>query len=79
MGCLVDPELVREKLLYSGAPQLTDSSPDTSFYQWVPLVLVIQAGIFYIPRRIWKSCEGGLMMALSEMIARRTLKPRYFC
>ena len=41
-------------------------TPDTSFYQWVPLLLVIQAGLFYVPRRIWKSCEGGLMVTLSE-------------
>ena len=89
VGCLLDPVLVRDKLIHSGAevlyyeglppapgPQGTGRSPDTSFYQWVPLVLVIQAGIFYIPRRIWKSCEGGLMTALSEMMARMTLTLR---
>ena len=53
VGCLVDPVLVQEKLLYVGvrnvyydnsnlAPELTDRTPDTSFYQWVPLLLVLQ-------------------------------------
>jgi len=40
---------------------LTTRTPDTSFYQWVPFVLVFQAALFYLPRKIWKSSEGGLM------------------
>ena len=55
---------------------MNTATPDTSFYQWVPFVLVLQviwfrhsvgysvlfqASLFYIPRKIWKSCEGGLI------------------
>lgn len=29
-----------------------------SYYQWVPIVLAIQAGLFYLPHFIWKSVEG---------------------
>ena len=49
----MDTVLVQEKLLYVGvrnvyydttnsAPELTDRTPDTSFYQWIPLLLVLQ-------------------------------------
>ena len=30
-----------------------------SYYQWVPLVLSIQAIFFYAPHWIWKQLEGG--------------------
>ena len=51
VGCIVDPELVAgEQPSYSyydsprGAPalHLPSSTPDTSFYQWVPFLLVLQ-------------------------------------
>ena len=29
--------------------------------QWVAIFLVIQAMVFYLPRVIWLSVEGGLM------------------
>jgi len=35
-----------------------------TYYQFVPFFLVIQAIIFYIPRCIWLSLEGGLMSFL---------------
>lgn len=31
-----------------------------AYYQWVPLFLFFQAILFYTPRFIWKSTEGGL-------------------
>lgn len=37
-----------------------------SYYQWVSLCLVGQAVIFYIPRAIWLSLEGGLMKHLAK-------------
>jgi len=45
---------------------LAMTTPDTAFYQWVPFVLVLQAALFYIPRRIWKSCEGGLIESFGK-------------
>lgn len=66
VGCLVDPELIQDKHVYSGGRNLyyshdspthvshvsqqvnvghetlTTRTPDTSFYQWVPFVLVLQ-------------------------------------
>jgi len=81
VGCIVDPELVLAQQSYSGmslyydaAPRLppspssplTSSTPDTSFYQWVPFVLVLQAALFYIPRKIWKTCEGGLIASFGR-------------
>ena len=30
-----------------------------AFYQWVPFVLFMQAGLFYAPHLLWKIWEGG--------------------
>jgi len=35
------------------------------FYQWVVLVLILQAGAFYLPRLLWKTAEGGVMKLLT--------------
>merc|ERR1712168_1161554 len=35
-----------------------------TYYQWVSIFLVIQAMLFYLPRMIWLSMEGGLMKFL---------------
>jgi len=35
-----------------------------TYYQWVAIFLVIQAMIFYLPRMLWLSMEGGLMKFL---------------
>ena len=34
------------------------------YYQWVCYVLFLQAGLFYVPRFLWKSVEGGRMQML---------------
>ncbi|XP_023210295.1 innexin shaking-B-like [Centruroides sculpturatus] len=36
-----------------------------TYYQWVCFFLFFQSVLFYVPRRIWKHCEGGLIQALS--------------
>ncbi len=38
-----------------------DDAPDTSYYQWITFVTVFQAALFYMPHKIWKYLEGGLM------------------
>ena len=43
-------------MMTSVSPLVTD--PDT---QWVAIFLVIQAMVFYLPRVLWLSVEGGLM------------------
>ena len=76
VGCVVDPELSLDRLRFgdssgyfrnysSGGPSQT---PDTSFYQWVPFILILQAALFYIPRKIWKTCEGGLIASFGSQI-----------
>ena len=35
-----------------------------SYYQWVPVFFIVQAILFYIPRCIWLSTEGGMMAFL---------------
>ena len=48
IGCVVDPELALDSrspapafyLNYSAAP--ASDTPDTSFYQWVPFILILQ-------------------------------------
>jgi len=38
------------------------------YYQWVCYVLVLQAGLFYLPRLVWRQQEGGrLAMLVNEM------------
>lgn len=37
-----------------------------SYYQWVCFMLFFQAGLFYIPRYIWKIAEGGKMKSLLQ-------------
>ncbi|XP_017784551.1 PREDICTED: innexin shaking-B isoform X2 [Nicrophorus vespilloides] len=34
------------------------------YYQWTPIILLIQAILFYTPRWLWKSWEGGKIRAL---------------
>ena len=51
MKCIVDMEGVES----------ADDAPDTSYYQWVTFVLLIQAGMFILPYKLWKILEGGLM------------------
>ncbi|XP_023325622.1 innexin inx2-like [Eurytemora carolleeae] len=37
-----------------------------TYYQWVSLCLLGQACLFYIPRAVWLSVEGGLMKHLAK-------------
>ncbi len=30
-----------------------------SYYQWVPIFLILQAVFFYLPRVLWLMMEGG--------------------
>merc|ERR1719211_736361 len=36
------------------------------FYQWIGFMFVLQAGMFYFPRLLWKSAEGGVMKLLTN-------------
>jgi hypothetical protein len=36
------------------------------YYQWVCFVLFLQAALFYIPRYLWKSSEGGKIRMLVQ-------------
>ena len=51
MKCIVDQESIGS----------ADDAPDTSYYQWVTLVLLFQAGTFMLPYKIWRALEGGLI------------------
>lgn len=39
------------------------------YYQWIFLVLIVQALLFYIPHYIWKAWEGGRMKMLASELA----------
>ena len=69
MKCIVDLDGVKSK----------DEAPDTSYYQWVTFVLLIQAGFFIFPYKVWKLLEGGLMEqfgtdALSSLMRNTTME-----
>ena len=59
IGCVVDPELALDSrspapafyLNYSSAP--ARDTPDTSFYQWVPFILVFQVLSIFCPTFIY--------------------------
>lgn len=43
-----------------------DDAPDTSYYQWVIFMMLMQAGMFYMPYKIWKHLEGGLIESFGK-------------
>lgn len=45
-------------------PQTSEQPRYHKFYQWVCFVLVLQAGLFYTPRYLWKIWEGGRIKGL---------------
>ena len=45
-----------------------------SYYQWVPIYLVIIAILFYLPRFIWISMEGGLMKFFAKGTTTRSIE-----
>lgn len=51
---------------HPGVDNTSDSSEfrHHKYYQWVCFVLFFQATLFYIPRWMWKSWEGGRIQAL---------------
>ena len=48
MKCIADLEGVLSE----------DEAPDTSYYQWVVFMMLLQAGMFYLPYKVWQSIEG---------------------
>lgn len=44
----------------------TDEIIKHKYYQWVFLVLLLQAFFFYLPRYIWKVWEGGRIRMIVE-------------
>jgi len=38
-----------------------EQAPQTSFYQWVTFMMVLQAALFYLPYKVWFFLEGGLI------------------
>lgn len=48
------------------APRDGDQVRHHKYYQWVCVVLFLQAVTFYVPRYLWKTWEGGRIRALSQ-------------
>ena len=46
--------------------------------QWVAIFLVIQAMVFYLPRVLWLSVEGGLMKVNSQIICSQSNFSAFF-
>lgn len=40
------------------------------YYQWVPLIFIIQAAISYVPAYLWKVADGGLLHKLCDNLGR---------
>lgn len=59
-GTVTDPNLIK---ITEGGEEIRHS-----WYQWVPLVLIVQAILCYFPHFIWKGLEGGKMQSLLQNI-----------
>ena len=62
---------------------MTSFHPLQAYYQWVGLMLVLQAGLSYLPWLAWKRAEGGRVSGQSssylEQIFRIPFKMRLVC
>lgn len=69
-----------------GVPEVPDvqgaSIRRHAYYQWVPLVLALQAMLFYAPYYVWTMWEGGLInglikgLRLQELLGKRDKESR---
>ena len=85
VGCLVDPELMSDKSLYTGGSSYYESShpaspfslslpaqgsntstPDTSFYQWVPFCLVLQVLVRILATHFKNPFQGSTFLLTKE-------------
>lgn len=57
---------VGTEVIYPGVDKSTPDQEKTyhSYYQWVVFFLFFQAILFYIPRFLWKSMEGGTVQKI---------------
>ena len=64
---------------YKGACAAGDQDTSSStivyntYYQWVPLYLLILSALFYVPRVIWSKLEGGVQKHLSKNKTERNI------
>ncbi|XP_045615509.2 innexin inx2 [Procambarus clarkii] len=71
-GAVVGEEVAHPGVANRKASTLNDHHHDGEefavrhhkYYQWVVLFLFLQAGMFYVPRYMWKSWEGGRVRGL---------------
>ena len=61
IGCNILPPNYYINITKEGRFPNDEDVPTTSYYQWVSLVLLVQAGSFVLPYKLWKMLEGGLM------------------
>ena len=73
VGCLVDPELVVERQSRYSEPGYflqqnnrlgSRGTPDTSFYQWVPFILILQVTLTPLP--LYCPLSGQLILPSEE-------------
>lgn len=62
-----------KRIVYPGVGNGADLSDHADikyhkYYQWVCLVLFLQALFFYVPRWLWKAWEGGRLRALVQSL-----------
>jgi hypothetical protein len=55
-------DIIFELNYFLGPHRESDERKYHAYYQWVPIVLSIQAVMFYAPHWIWKQLEGGRML-----------------
>ena len=55
------------------AGQAEDGVIYHNYYQWVPILLALQAALFYAPWHLWKSVEGGRVEKLLYQIPKNPL------
>ena len=68
MMCIVDMDHFNVTWVHRYGPHLPipNDGPDTSYYQWVTFVLLLQAGSFVLPYKLWSIMEGGLIQSFGK-------------
>ena len=80
-------QLTGKDYLYPGVGPFSESETDLnlikitengeeirhSWYQWVPLVLIVQAILCYFPHFVWKGMEGGKLQLLTKNFGHNSL------
>ncbi|XP_065206820.1 innexin inx3-like [Planococcus citri] len=79
MGYTYTEQVPKRWKMHEVGPYVQNSEKKkmNSFYRWVPIVLLIQSALFYIPHWIWKDWEGRKLDNLTKKLRGPSVKPKH--